>query len=133
MLKSLIRLTKFQKLITIITFLGLLHLSFISLMLLIILSSTDPILTFALILYPPTLIFCIHLTVIYDFRPPFMWDFPNPELTIFASDEKHIFELIVVYQSHFISKLRLKHHDALTTFLNVTQADIPLGRAFAIA
>ena len=55
-----------------------------------------------------------------------MRDFPNPELTVFTCYEKHIFELIVVYQSHFISKLRLEHHDALTTFFNVTQADVPL-------
>lgn len=93
-------------------------------MLLIIITSTDR--GFALVLYPPTLILCIHFTVIYYFRAPFMRDFPNPELTVFTCYEKHIFELIVVYQSHFISKLRLEHHDALTTFFNVTQADVPL-------
>ena len=81
---------------------------------------------FALILYPPTLILCIHFTVINYSRAPFMRDFPDPELTVFTCYEKHIFELIVVYQSHFISKLRLEHHNALTTFFNVTQTDVPL-------
>ena len=55
-----------------------------------------------------------------------MRDFPDPKLSVFTCNEKHIFELIVVYQSNFISKLRLEHHDALTTFFDVTQAYVPL-------
>ena len=51
---------------------------------------------------------------------------PYPELTVFACNEKHIFKLIVVYQSHFISKLRLEHHDALSTLFDVTQTNVPL-------